>query len=938
MTSSANASIIPCKAVKSVQFCVFSDEEKKDLSVVKLDKIAGFEAGIHVRGSPYDILTGTITDTEVCGTCKLSQKEDPGHYGHIELHRMVCNPLYISDVVKILNCICFTCASSLVPISYHEGIKRLAKSKRLSKCKEYSKDKKCTVCGRQEKNPTFSIRNDTTIFYKPSKTVKGKKDVPKFLPCEFIKDLFRRLKNDTIILMGFDVRYSRPENLIMGVILVPPPNIRPTVEKSVGKRAEDNLYKLLSEIIKKNEALNKKIKAKNIPLEELTLEYENLAQWVSYLMVSKSNSKKSNATYASGGAPIKSIQEDIKGKGGLIRSNIMGKRVDESGRTVISPDVNFDVDEIGIPLKMAMILTFPEIVNDDNIEKIKGLIRNGAKKYPGAIMLESAKTGRRKMLTGMTDEMKDTVLESLSKGDIVRRHLIDGDVVLFNRQPTLHKYGMMAYTIKVLKNNHTIRLGLATTEAHNADFDGDESNLHVPVHYETVVETRKLMGARNHIISMSKSSVLISLIQDNVLGLYLMSKYGHEKISREVFMILVAASRYYKRHLIPDGKKEFELIECINNVLPETLHIPELNIKHGRFQRIDMSKKISSGSKRLSKGDAVEAYKKSKMLEEKMLTNDVLVQDSTIENLYESTYGDMFGKFKRDDEVKSPYTILTKSKITHLLIKKIFTEYGPNAANDIIVSLQKLTNKFLVLYGFTCSIQDVIIPKDLKAKFRSNIEKSHEAVENLLNDFDTGKIKTPPTTTVYDNYEDRIGEVMAPYKTENAKLMEDHIKGDKTSNFANMIASGSKGKMTNVLHINVEIGEQAIMGKRLPRTYGYRTLPHFTKFEECPRSRGAIPRSFSEGMDAIDFFSQSAAGRAGLMDTSLGVRKTGYIERRLVKFLEDINCTYDNMVRRVGGMALQILWGGTGFNNVYLEDNVLEIKSKTDENLVSEFL
>jgi DNA-directed RNA polymerase beta' subunit len=929
-------SIIPLKTVSKIQYSILSDKDKLELSVVNETDMTGFEAGVYIKGSPYDLATGTITDNERCGTCKLSQKEDPGHFGHIELARLVCNPLYIIEIEKILKCICFTCGNILVPEIYHTQIEKISKNRRLTKCKEYSKDKICNICNREGKNgnriinnPSFNIKNDTMIFYKKSSSEKSI-----FLPCEIIKDLFKLIKDNTIILMGFNPRNSRPENLIMGIQLVPPPTIRPTVERSAGKKSEDNLFKLISEIIKKNEKLKLKIKKYNIPINELTVEYEDLIIWISFLMTDKLSNKGSTVTYATGGAPIKSIKDIITGKEGLIRESIMGKRVNYSARSVISPEVNTDIDQIAIPKQIAKILTYPEIVNENNFNKMIKLIRNGSEIYPGANVIESVNTGKRRLLTKMTKEMIEDVIKNLSYGDKIKRHLIDGDYIMFNRQPTLHKYSIMAYTIKILENNHTIRLPLPVTEAHNADFDGDESNLHLPINLETVAEAKYLMMARNHIINMSNSEVLISLIQDNVLGLYLMTKMGDKKINRDIFMTLLASSRYFNIDKIPKNKKEFELIECINNILPNDFHIPSLNIKNGKFYP---KKNISEkNNKSDDDNNYIEKYRKISLLKDKMNSNEILMKDSTIETISDEIYSEINENINKEE---TKYFVLNKNNIKNKIIKKIFINYGPDIANNIIISLQKLTNKFLTMYGFTCSIKDIIVDEKLKNKFQYNISKAHNAVNDLLEGFNNGSIKTPSIKKVYENYESKIEVVEAPFKMENAKLISDYVMNNPNHNFSAMLHSGSKGKITNILEINVEIGNQSIKGKRIMRSFGTgRSFPHFTKFEESPKSRGSIPNSYSDGMDAIDFFTAAAAGRAGLMDTSLGVRKTGYLERRLVKSLEDINCTYDNLVTRVDGKIIQYMFGGTNFNPIYLETNYINLINMNNKKLIEEFL
>jgi DNA-directed RNA polymerase III subunit RPC1 len=217
---------------------------------------------------------------------------------------------------------------------------------------------------------------------------------------------------------------------------------------------------------------------------------------------------------------IRGICQRLKGKQGRFRGNLSGKRVDFSGRTVISPDPNLSIDEVAVPQHVAKILTYPEVVNDHNIEKLRRCIINGADVHPGANFY-APKNRMKRFLRFVSD--REALARELKVGDVVERHLNDGDIVLFNRQPSLHKLSIMAHFVKV-KPWRTFRFNECVCTPYNADFDGDEMNLHVPQTEEARAEAIELMGVKNNLVTPRNGQPLIAATQDFITGSYLISQ------------------------------------------------------------------------------------------------------------------------------------------------------------------------------------------------------------------------------------------------------------------------------------------------------------------------------------------------------------------------------------------------------------------------------
>jgi DNA-directed RNA polymerase II subunit RPB1 len=260
--------------------------------------------------------------------------------------------------------------------------------------------------------------------------------------------------------MGFSPVWSRPEWMVCQALPVPPPAMRPSVKHDAQQRSEDDLTHIYSNIIKTNRDLADKLAA-NASQNVI----EGLTTVLQYFVAMIVNNKVKGAVPMAqrSGRPLQCIMGRLNSKNGRIRGNLMGKRVDFSARSVITGDPNLSCRQLGVPTKIAMNLTKPIKVNDRNRDFLMKLVQNGPEVYPGAKILERRNGENISLRYVDRDSIK------LENGDIVHRHMMDGDAVLFNRQPSLHRMSMMCHIVKIMKKGDTFRMNVADTKPYNAD-------------------------------------------------------------------------------------------------------------------------------------------------------------------------------------------------------------------------------------------------------------------------------------------------------------------------------------------------------------------------------------------------------------------------------------------------------------------------------------
>jgi len=463
--------------VVGVQFSVLSPEEIMNSSVTEVFTQETYVGNIPKVGGLFDSRMGVLDHCQICPTDKLNNKSCPGYFGHLQLSHPVFNMQYMTFIRKILKCICIRCSKLKVEVPPDHPIHSLKGAKRFSAYYDLCQKCKPSHCGEALIEKDCQNEYDGCGAEYPHSIGKHS-SFHEFLAKWSAKDdqearhlvwnaadvlkMFSRITDDDNEMMGFDKSWCKPAWMIYTVFPISPPSMRPSVKQDNNVRMEDDLTHKLCDIVKTNRMLKQKIEKESHP--SVINDWIQLLQYHIATYVDNTIPGIPVAQQRSGRA-LKSIKERIKSKQGRVRGNLMGKRVNNSARSVITPDPNISIDELGVPIKVAMNLTFPEKVTKYNINYLQKLVRNGPTKYPGAKTYKEGDTGRMISLKHV-----DNSSIVISLGDIVYRHLIDGDTVLFNRQPSLHKMSMMAHKVKVMPFN-TFRLNVSVTTPYNADFD-----------------------------------------------------------------------------------------------------------------------------------------------------------------------------------------------------------------------------------------------------------------------------------------------------------------------------------------------------------------------------------------------------------------------------------------------------------------------------------
>jgi len=866
--------------VTSIGFGVLSPEKIIAQSVCEVYKTINAIHNKNLSNTPNDPLLGTTSKYEKCATCNLTDKECPGHFGHTVL----CKPVFLFQykhiILKLMTCFCYKCSSYLFEDKEHkkELAKRAGKA-RLLYAYNYAKTSKQFTCPKckvilpkkiQNLKDKSKIRQIELKFGKTSKDDDDSQN-KLILNSEYIYNMLKLISDENVDMIGLDHRYSRPDWMIWTVIPISPLSMRPRVRQDNGKISEDDITHKLNEIIRVNNTLIEKLdNAKpNSNQDSLIDEFWDLLQYHVITSINNNMSGFPKATHRTGRA-LKTLTERISSKEGRIRSHLMGKRVDQSGRSVITADPSISIDELVIPLKFAVNLTYPEVVCDSNIDRLKTAIMNG-NEYPGVkrVTVDNKKFS----IKGMSEEQKANLANKLKNGQIVYRHLIKGDWVLFNRQPSLHKMSMMAHRIIPMEGK-TLRFNPNVTSPYAGDFDGDEMNIHVMQTQTTSLESKYLASVSTQIINPQSCSPCIGLIQDNSLGCYLMTT-GNIDISLQHMMSISS-----------------NIIPYVNKVY--------VNDNNNR-----------KASKKITTHDIFNL----------LLPNINYNNNSDNVKIVNGVYNSGI--------LSSKSTGIKNNSIFHIC----YNDMGNIITRDFIDNIGWVANSWLNIYGFSCGISDCII-SDAKiiADINANIDKYNKYACNMIANAENGKELlyteiSKSTNKFYDyksvkkQFPQKMWGLLGECRGNIEKIIDDYLKQDEIDNsIYKMIVSGSKGKPNNMCQILGILGPQNIDGTWIPDQLEDRTLPHNPKYSLSPETHGYIKNSYVTGLSPQEYWSHAQAGRDGVITKTIKTADSGYIQRKLIKALEDIHICYDNTVRNANNVIIQLLYGYDGINGSYLEN------------------
>ena len=539
------------RKVNKIVLKLLTPDDIRKYTVCEIISTDSFEGDSPKFGGLFDLRMGTIDAKYPCLTCKQTRKDCPGHFGRIELAKKVYYPHFITTIIKIMQCVCYNCSELLdqSAVKY----KKVEVTKRLTAVHKRSrKHKKCSKCDLLQ--PKFKRENLKLIreFSSIDPDTKVKETETEVIFADKCEEFLLSVDPEIYVLMGMNPDLIT--GLICTVLPVGPPSIRPSVYNGYLRSEGDLTYKLI-ETIKANENLKKKMDQTNEQISELKKNVSSLDKFYldekdfendvvnpdltevelkEYKKIKRENTKieeeidKKNsiihdyyellqyhvftlidnsipyipAAQQRSGRPLKSIKDRLHGKQGRVRGNLMGKRVDFSARSVIDGDPLISINEVGVPIEIAMNLTYPEIINRYNETWLKTLVENGPSIHPGANFVVLKRKNRdirinleynKKAIyyefeTDIEDwfETKEKNEEPtpeeerwivLRKGDVVERHMCDpnsvhnGDYVAFNRQPSLHKMNIMGHRARIFPNK-CFRLNVCVTSPYNADFDG----------------------------------------------------------------------------------------------------------------------------------------------------------------------------------------------------------------------------------------------------------------------------------------------------------------------------------------------------------------------------------------------------------------------------------------------------------------------------------
>jgi DNA-directed RNA polymerase II subunit RPB1 len=895
--------------VKKIQFSILSPEEIVKRSVAEIFTQETYENDNAKIGGLFDPRMGVLDNGKICPTDQLSNRLCPGYFGHINLAQPVFYIHYQKYIINILQCVCWKCSKLLIDasdkniqphIQMRKGSKRfkfvLTKCKKVKRCGE----KNCNGCGTLA--PT-TIKKELNGIGKlvaiwKSKKSDEEKDIKFYWNASDVLKIFKRISDEDINAMGFSSIFSRPEWLICTVFGVAPPSVRPSVRSDNNSRMEDDLTHKLCDIIKTNRTLKYKLEQK--AAKKIIDEWYQLLQYHIATFVDNTIPGIPPAQQRSGRS-LKSIKERLKAKQGRVRGNLMGKRVDFSARSVITPDPNIGINELGVPLKIAKNLTYPDTVTKYNYDILSSYVKNGYDTYPGVKSIKRKRDGRMVCL-----KVIDTDLYELEIGDIVNRHLIDGDYVLFNRQPSLHKMSMMAHVIKVLPYN-TFRLNVNVTTPYNADFDGDEMNMHVPQSIQTRNELKNLALVQTQIITPAQHRPIIGLVQDSIIGSFLLTKETTFLTYQEVSTIITS---------LPDFKYSIPKPTIHKNTPVKQLLIDFPNFPLHTFM--------------LTEKDLVPIDLWSGSLIFSQIIPNININKKT------SSLG---GKnYVSIDKGQLKMGVLDKSLLgpkSQGIIHVIHNDYGADKTREFLDNSQTVLIEWMLMSGFSVGLSDLMVDNESKSKMQEVIISKKRKVIEIIEQVHNGLLKNNTGKDNSNEFEIQILKHLNAATAESGNMGLKYLSAK--NRMSQLVDSGSKGSKLNIGQMIACVGQQSVDGKRLPYGFRDRTLPHFHKYDDGAAARGFVENSFIKGLNPIEFFFHAMGGREGLIDTAVKTSETGYIQRKLVKGMENIHVRNDYTVRNSNGHIVQFLYGEDGVDATKIEKDKLITVEMTYDAIYKEY-
>lgn len=853
--------------IKQINFSILSNKEVLKMSALDHSKDGIETSELYEHNEPtenglLDKKMGITNNSYSCDTCQYRINYCDGHFGHLKLSNELYNIQFFNLIVDILQIFCTHC-SSLLSNKKLDDLKNLLDNKKnfekIKFLKNYLNAKNCYVCNNlvgkvkgEKKNGVIEI------------IIEKEFDDKTYIEKKTTKEIFNILKNireNESKLLGLT---CHPKDLMYEILIIPPVPVRPSHkgDNLDISNQESTLTMRLVKIVKANKSVIKEkekekenesaIKYSKNHIELLQLEVACYINNES-IKVPKSMVKNTN--------PWASLVSKLKGgKKGRIRGNLMGKRVNQYGRTVISPDPLLNLNEAYIPVVIAKKLSYPEIVTPHNIRKLTKLVQNGSDNYPGANTITTFKDGKYKTIM-----LKNKTLE-LQFGDVVDRHLLDDDFVALNRQPTLHKYGFLAHKIKVKNDErfNTIRINPSVCKGYGADFDGDEMNIFTAQSILTDIELEHLTNVNKNIISIKDTLPIVGAVFDSVIAPYNITKFVDE-MNNELIIDLLTSTNLDNYESFNTNKK-YSGKEFFDLIIPKNIYLNNKTLK----------------------------IKNSKII-------DGVIDGNVISAGKENT-----------------------------LIQSVYNLYGNDETQSLIDNITKISINFNLYYGFTISLKDYLVKKELYENMKQLFKTKKLEILYKLTEFENNA-----NNSNVENNEDIIIASLENIRTIVADYIIENM--DDENNNKIMLKSKSKGKPDNIAQMIGCVGQQDFDGERMSKSYNNRTLPYFHQNDDSAIARGFIESSLTNGMNLEEFIVQTSTARNAMITQAIKTADTGYLQRRLIKAGEDLIVKYDNYVRNAYDKIFQFAFGDIGTDPTKIYHYSFHLMNKNNQEIEKEY-
>ena len=932
------------KVLGGIDFGLMDPETYRDMSATKVITADTYDDdGYPIDMGLMDPRLGVIDPGLECRTCGSHSGSCNGHFGHIELAAPVIHVGFTKLIRRLLRSTCRECGKlALTEAERDEFGERLARAEELGEdphdvlkaaVRQARKVSTCPFCGepqadiKHEKPTTYyevqdvlsgdyseqiaaamqpdeeaddpgtsprELADETGIAlerineimageFRPRKEDRRaiesaldvdltEEDMNKLMPSD-VRDWFEDIPDEDLEVLGIDAEGSRPEWMILTVLPVPPVTTRPSITLDNGQRSEDDLTHKLVDIIRINQRFmeNREAGAPQLIIEDLW----ELLQYHVTTFIDNEISGTPPARHRSG-RPLKTLSQRLKGKEGRFRGSLSGKRVNFSARTVISPDPTLSLNEVGVPDRVAKEMTQTLNVTERNLEDARQYVRNGPEAHPGANYVRRPDGRRLKV----TEKNCAELAEKVESGWEVNRHLVDGDIVIFNRQPSLHRMSIMAHEVVVMPYK-TFRLNTTVCPPYNADFDGDEMNMHALQNEEARAEARVLMRVQEQILSPRFGGNIIGAIQDHISGTYLLTHTNPEFTETQA-LDLLRATRVdelpQSDGVDDEGRESWTGRTLFSELLPD-----------------DLSLEFTSSS-----GDVVR-------IEDGQLVEGTIDEDAV-------------GAFGGE------------------VVDTITKVYGETRARVFINEIAALAMRAIMHFGFSIGIDDESIPPAAEEQVDEAIGSAYDRVNDLIETYRAGELESLPGRSVDETLEMKIMQTLGKARDSAGEIADQHFGDDNPA--VVMARSGARGSMLNLTQMAGSVGQQAVRGERINRGYEDRTLAHYKPDDLSAEAHGFVENSYRGGLTPEEFFFHAMGGREGLVDTAVRTSKSGYLQRRLINALSELEAQYDGTVRDTSGRIVQFEFGEDGTSPVKVasgEGDGIDVDGIADRVLQSEF-